>query len=52
MRSLLTAVLRIWQYTAQQRQANRQTFLQKQLEPFFQATETAAWRKNPRDHHT
>jgi hypothetical protein len=41
MRSLLTAVLGNWQFTAQQRQANRQPFLQKQLELSFQATETA-----------
>ena len=40
--TLLTAVLGIWQFTAQQRQANRQPFLQKQLELSFQATETAA----------
>ena len=39
--TLLTAVLGIWQFTAQQRQANRQPFLQKQLELSFQATETA-----------
>jgi hypothetical protein len=39
--TLLTAVLGIWQFTAQQRQANRQPFLQKQLEVCFEATETA-----------
>jgi hypothetical protein len=40
--TLLTAGLGIWQFTAQQRQANRLPFLQKQLELCFQATETAA----------
>src|SRR5882724_457077 len=40
--TLLTAGLGIWQFTAQQSQANRQPFLQKQLELTFQATETAA----------
>jgi hypothetical protein len=40
--TLLTAVLGIWQFTAQQQQANRQPFLQKQLELSFLATETAA----------
>jgi hypothetical protein len=39
--TLLTALTGIWQFTAQQRQANRQPFLQKQLELSFQATETA-----------
>ena len=39
--TLLTAMVGIWQFTAQQRQANRQPFLQKQLELCFQATETA-----------
>jgi hypothetical protein len=46
--TLLTAVLGIWQFTAQQRQANRQPFLQKQLELSFQATEPqAVWRRRP-----
>jgi hypothetical protein len=40
--TLLTAVLGIWQFTAQQSQSNRQPFLQKQLELSFQASETAA----------
>jgi hypothetical protein len=40
--TLLTAGLGIWQFTAQQSQANRQPFLQKQLELTFQATETAS----------
>src|ERR1700730_9700680 len=40
--TLLTAALRNWQFTSQQSQANRQPFLQKQLELSFQATETAA----------
>lgn len=40
--TLLTAGIGIWQFTAQQRQANRLPFLQKQLELCFQATETAA----------
>jgi hypothetical protein len=40
--TLLTAALGIWQFTSQQSQANRQPFLQKQLELSFQATETAA----------
>jgi hypothetical protein len=40
--TLLTAVIGIWQFTAEQRQANRQPFLQKQLELSFQAAETAA----------
>jgi hypothetical protein len=39
--ALLTAGVGIWQFTAQQRQANRLPFLQKQLELCFQATETA-----------
>ncbi|MFY9626430.1 MAG: hypothetical protein WAL40_07560 [Rhodoplanes sp.] len=39
--TLLTAMVGIWQFTAQQQQANRQPFLQKQLELCFQATETA-----------
>lgn len=38
--TLLTAVLGIWQFTAQQRQANRQPFLLKQLELCFLAAET------------
>jgi hypothetical protein len=32
----------IWQFAAQQRQANRLPFLQKQLDLCFQATETAS----------
>jgi len=40
--TLLTAALGIWQFSAGQSQANRQPFLQKQLELSFQATETAA----------
>jgi hypothetical protein len=39
--TLLTALVGIWQFTAQQSQANRQPFLQKQLELAFQASETA-----------
>jgi hypothetical protein len=39
--TLLTALVGIWQFTAQQQQANRQPFLQKQLELCFQATEVA-----------
>ena len=39
--TLLTAGAGIWQFTAQQQQANRQPFLQKQLELCFQAAETA-----------
>lgn len=40
--TLLTFVGGIWQFTATQRQANRQPFLQKQLELCFQASETAS----------
>jgi hypothetical protein len=40
--TLLTAVIGIWQFTAQQSQANRTPFLQKQLELSFQASETAS----------
>src|SRR5262249_35275444 len=40
--SLITAGVGIWQFTVQQRQANRQPFLQKQLELAFQASETAS----------
>ena len=40
--TLITAGIGIWQFTAQQRQANRLPFLQKQLELCFQATETAS----------
>src|SRR5262249_7105146 len=40
--TLLTAALGIWQFTAQQSQANRTPFLQKQLEVSFQASDTAA----------
>jgi hypothetical protein len=39
--TLLTILVGIWQFSAQQTQANRQPFLQKQLEVCFQATETA-----------
>jgi hypothetical protein len=39
--ALLTALLGIWQFTAQQSQANRQPFLQKQLDLSFKAVETA-----------
>ena len=37
----LTVGVGIWQFSVQQGQANRQPFLQKQLELCFQATETA-----------
>jgi hypothetical protein len=40
-RSLLTAVLGNWQFTARQRQAKSPTLSQKQLELSFQATEMA-----------
>jgi hypothetical protein len=40
--TLVTAGLGIWQFTAGQRQANRQPFLQKQLELSFKAVETVA----------
>jgi hypothetical protein len=39
--SVLTVAAGIWQFSTQQMQANRQPFLQKQLELCFQATETA-----------
>ena len=39
--SVLTVVAGIWQFSAQQKQSNRQPFLQKQLELCFQASETA-----------
>jgi len=39
--SVATVAVGIWQFSAQQGQANRQPFLQKQLELCFQATETA-----------
>jgi hypothetical protein len=40
--TLATALVGIWQFTVQQSQANRQLFLQKQLELAFQASETAS----------
>ena len=40
--SVLTFAAGIWQFSAQQTQANRQPFLQKQLELCFQASEAAA----------
>jgi hypothetical protein len=40
--TLATAAIGIWQFTAQQRQANRLPFLQRQLELCFQGTETAS----------
>jgi hypothetical protein len=40
--TLLTAALGIWQFTAQQRQANREPFLLKQLELSFQASDIAS----------
>jgi hypothetical protein len=40
--SLLTAGIGIWQFGVQQGQANRQPFLQKQLELTFQTSETAS----------
>jgi hypothetical protein len=40
--TLLTFAGGIWQFTAGQRQANRQPFLQKQLELCFQASEAAS----------
>jgi hypothetical protein len=40
--TLLTFAGGIWQFTATQRQANRQPFLQKQLELCFQASEAAS----------
>lgn len=39
--SVLTVAAGIYQFSTQQMQANRQPFLQKQLELCFQATETA-----------
>ena len=39
--TVFTAAVGIWQFTAQQRQANRLPFLQRQLELCFQAVETA-----------
>jgi hypothetical protein len=40
--TLATIVVGIWKFSQQQMQANRQPFLQKQLELCFQATETVA----------
>jgi hypothetical protein len=40
--TLVTALVGIWQFTVQQSQANRQPFLQKQLELAFQASETVS----------
>jgi hypothetical protein len=40
--TLVTVGIGIWQFTTQQKQANRQPFLQKQLELSFEATEAAA----------
>jgi hypothetical protein len=40
--TLLTFAGGVWQFTAGQRQANRQPFLQKQLELCFQASEAAS----------
>jgi hypothetical protein len=40
--ALATAVIGIFQFTEQQREANRRPFLQKQLDLCFQATETAS----------
>jgi len=40
--TLLGAAAGIWQFLVQQRQANRQPFLQKQLELAFQASDTAS----------
>jgi hypothetical protein len=40
--TLVTVGAGIWQFTTQQRQANRQPFLQKQLELSFEATEAVA----------
>ena len=40
--TLVRAATGIWQFTVQQSQANRQPFLQKQLELGFEATEAAA----------
>jgi hypothetical protein len=40
--TLLTAGIGIWKVTAEQGQANRQPFLQKQLELAFQTSETAS----------
>jgi hypothetical protein len=39
--SVATVAVGIWQFTAEQRQANRQPFLQKQLDLCFEATDTA-----------
>src|SRR4051794_26434518 len=39
--SVATVAVGVWQFSVQQSQANRQPFLQKQLELCFQATETA-----------
>jgi hypothetical protein len=38
--TLVTALVGIWQFTVQQGQANRQPFLQKQLDLAFLASET------------
>jgi hypothetical protein len=40
--AVVTAGFGIWQFTVQQRQANRLPFLQKQLELCFQATDTVS----------
>ncbi len=40
--SVVTVVVGIWQFSVQQSQANKQPFLQKQLELAFEATNAAA----------
>lgn len=47
--SLLTVAVGIFQFSAQQSQANRQPFLQRQLELVFKASETAAILATERD---
>ena len=40
--AMITAIVGIWQFTQQQRQANQEPFLKKQLELSFDASETVA----------